>query len=187
MRKAREEGSWQAQHEGSYPPGSNTCHQLLPPSCAFIKKPACASLGNPHALLKKCELNTVRSSAPPTPSPLFCNPLSFEFSSVYDVLCCTLESSPLLCMCTCMCTHRVCQTRSISSTQPRAKASIARGSACNVGRPASWTPAEYQRHTADVPPSSPPADLRDPNLRRRRGYVGGEEVVGEDRLQEIAR
>ncbi|MED6290315.1 hypothetical protein CHARACLAT_011872 [Characodon lateralis] len=55
MRKAGEEENWQAQHEGSYPPGSNTCHQLLPPSCAFIKKPPCASLGNPHALLKECE------------------------------------------------------------------------------------------------------------------------------------
>lgn len=60
MRKAREEGGgWRAQCKGSYPPGSNTCHQLLPPSCAFIKKLPCAPLGNPHALLNKCEVNTV--------------------------------------------------------------------------------------------------------------------------------
>lgn len=52
-------GSWRTTSKGSYPPGSNTCHQLLPPSCAFIKKPSCAPQGNPHALLKKCEVNTV--------------------------------------------------------------------------------------------------------------------------------
>lgn len=50
---------WRTKSKGSYPPGSNTCHQLLPPSCAFIKKPPCAPQGNPHALLKKCEVNTV--------------------------------------------------------------------------------------------------------------------------------
>lgn len=166
------EGDWRAQHKGSYPPGSNTCHQLLPPSCAFIKKPPCALLGNPHALLKKCEVNTVcLSISLPLPSlSLHCSP----FLPFCDVFGWAVERSPFsawlcvfVCVCTCMFAHRVCQTLSVSSTQPRAKASIARGSACNVGRPASWTQAEYQRHTADTPPSSPPADLRDPNVRRR--------------------
>ncbi|GLD46815.1 uncharacterized protein AKAME5_000110500 [Lates japonicus] len=57
------------------------------------------------------------------------------------------------------------------STQPRAKASIARGSACIVGRPASWTQAEYHADTADTPPSSPPADLTWIQNVRRRGSV----------------
>lgn len=44
------DGGWQTMSKGS---GSNTCHQLLPPSCAFIKKPSCTPQGNPHALVKK--------------------------------------------------------------------------------------------------------------------------------------
>lgn len=84
-----------------------------------------------------------------------------------------------VCVCTCTCTHGVCQTISGSSTQPGAKACAAKGSACNVGRPASWTQAEYQRHTADTPPSSPPADLRDPNARREGGVREEGTGVGE--------
>ncbi|MEQ2224514.1 hypothetical protein ILYODFUR_008250 [Ilyodon furcidens] len=115
MRKAGEEESWQAQHEGSYPPGSNTCHQLLPPSCAFIKKPPCASLGNPHALLKECEVNTVCLSLSLPVSPLF--PIFSPLILTLSMLCCwQVESGPFsvcLCVCvyTCVCTHRVCQTR----------------------------------------------------------------------------
>lgn len=180
MRKAGEEESWQAQHEGSYPPGSNTCHQLLPPSCAFIKKPPCASLGNPHALLKECEVNTVCLSLPLLASPLLSHLFPYNSLSFcpLSMLCSwQVESGPFsvrlwVCVYTCVCTHRVCQTLAVSSTQPRANASIARGSACNVGRPASWTRAEYQRHAADPRPSSPPADLRDPNSRTGWGGVG---------------
>lgn len=97
------EGDWRAQHKGSYPPGSNTCHQLLPPSCAFIKKPPCALLGNPHALLKKCEVNTVclSISLPLPPPSLHCS----YFLSFCDVFCWAVERSPFsawLCVFVCV-------------------------------------------------------------------------------------
>lgn len=112
MRKAGKEESWQAQHEGSYPPGSNTCHQLLPPSCAFIKKPPCASLGNPHALLKECEVNTVCLSLPLLASPLFSHLFPYNslslFSSFYALLLASGERSILRAsvgLCVYLCVH----------------------------------------------------------------------------------
>ncbi|KAF7697204.1 hypothetical protein HF521_005622 [Silurus meridionalis] len=62
----------------------------------------------------------------------------------------------------------------VKIVEPRAKPSIARGSACYVGRLASRTPVEYQRRVHGTPSHSPPA-LR--KVREKRG--GG--------LQEIAR
>lgn len=49
--------------------------------------------------------------------------------------------------CSIVCVHGSCQSLSVSSAQPKAKLKpgTGRGSACNVGRPASWTQAEYQR------------------------------------------
>ena len=87
--KREREGGWRAERKGSYPPGSNTCHQLLPPSCAFIKKPPCAPLGNPHALLKKCEVNTVCLSIPlPLPS-LFWHLFPFIAPSFFFSMMCS--------------------------------------------------------------------------------------------------
>ncbi len=81
----------------------------------------------------------------------------------------------------------------MQSSEPRAKPGIARGSACYVGRRASWTPVEYQRRAAATPPSSPPAhSLHSRERERERLTVGESEkgTVGEREkggLQEIAR
>lgn len=81
----------------------------------------------------------------------------------------------------------VCWSRSVRSSEPRAKPGIARGSACYVGRRASWTPVEYQRRAAATPPSSPPAHslhsrererARETDSgRERRGVAGNCQVV----------
>ncbi len=85
-----------------------------------------------------------------------------------------------------VCVHvcKVCRSRSVRSSEPRAKPGIARGSACYVGRRASWTPVEYQRRAAATPPSSPPAHSlhsRERERERERQTVGEREkgTVGE--------
>lgn len=83
-----------------------------------------------------------------------------------------------------VCVHvcKVCRSRSVQSSEPRAKPGIARGSACYVGRRASWTPVEYQRRAAATPPSSPPAhSLHSRERERERRTVGESEkgTVGE--------
>ncbi|GAA6095569.1 uncharacterized protein LOC113541778 isoform X1 [Tachysurus ichikawai] len=55
--------------------------------------------------------------------------------------------------------------------EPRAKPGIARGSACYVGRLASWTPVEYQRGVHATPSHSPPA------LRERERERGLQEIA----------
>ena len=119
MRKAREGGGWggwRTKRKGSYPPGSNTCHQLLPPSCAFIKKPPSAPRGNPHALLKKCEVNTVCLSVSLPPPSLPCHLFSSAAPSFYLSMMCSagqwrgvhsLHVSVCVSVCVCACV-RVC-------------------------------------------------------------------------------
>lgn len=171
----RGRGSWR---KGLILPAQTHATSCCPLPVLSLKSLPVFRWGNPHASLKKCVVNSVCLS-----SALFCHffPFGAPFFTL-SMMCFarqwravhSLHVCVCVCVCTCMCAHGVCQTLSISSTQPRAKASIARGSACNVGRPVSWTQAEYQRHTADTPPSSPPADLRDPNFRRRGGVLGRE-------------
>ncbi|XP_053096160.1 uncharacterized protein LOC113541778 [Pangasianodon hypophthalmus] len=59
----------------------------------------------------------------------------------------------------------------IKNVEPRAKPGIARGSACYVGRLASWTPVEYQRRVHATPSHSPPA-LREREREREREKEG---------------
>lgn len=121
------------------------------------------------------------------------------FHSFSQSLWCALASVEQS-LCVYMCVYLWVRPRSLSASQcfqlqPRAKASIARGRACNVGRPASWTQPEYQRcaHTHTLSSQQPTCRLTWSKCEDGEQEGGGGCSGGggrnrrEDRLREIAR